>query len=288
MGGIVECLENSSDQLCLISHRSSPGRMTKTRNQLIQELHLRDTDRIKYYEFGCSLHGIKAKEETQRTRIFLYTTIAYALARALSLRDIFIYENGITSINFPTQQSHMNARASRTTHPKTIALLENIFNLFEEGDRPGIKIVTPFLEKTKTDIFRIVAEVGQQDLVSSTVSCSQTFQHQSVKTHCGGCSQCIDRRFAAYGSQLDDVDESGIYALDFIKDGIDKDEVITMLLDYFCQAKNFAEWNFAEFSRKMSNQLVDLVDYVPGSNEEERVSKIWHLCQRHGKQVEAA
>ena len=288
LAGIVECLETSSDQLCLVSHRSSPGKMTKTRKQLIQELRRQYPDRIKYYEFACNLHGISAREETQRTRTFLYTSIAYALAQTIFQQEIFVFENGITSINFPTQQSHMNARTSRTTHPKTIALLENIFNLFADTNQPRIKIVTPFLEKTKTDIFRVLADAGQQNLISSTVSCSQTFQHQSLKTHCGGCSQCIDRRFAAYGSELDDVDESGIYTLDFIKHNIETDEVITTLLDYFRQAKNFAKWNFAKFSRKMSNQLFDLANYVPGSNEEERVSKIWHLCQKHGRQVEAA
>lgn len=291
LAGIIECLENSSDQLCLISHRSSPGRMTKTRNQLIRELHRRYPDRLKCYEFGCSLrnsHGIRAKEETQRTRIFLYATIAYALAHALSQREIFIYENGVTSINFPTQQNLMNARASRTTHPKTIVLLQNFFNSFSEGSQSEIKITTPFLWKTKTDIFHILGGSRQEDLISSTVSCSQTFQHQDERTHCGGCSQCIDRRFAAYSAGLEHWDGSSIYALDFIKDDIEKDEVRTTLLDYFRQAKNFAEWDFAKFSRKMSNQLVDLADYVPGSSEEERVSKIWYSSQNHGGQVEAA
>ena len=85
--------------------------------------------------------------------LFYYTSIAYALAHALSQREIFVYENGITSINFPTRQDQMNARSSRTTHPKTIALLEN---LFSEVNQSEIKISTPFLWSTKTDIFRIL------------------------------------------------------------------------------------------------------------------------------------
>ena len=113
----------------------------------------------------------------------------------------------------------MNARASRTTHPKTIDLLEN---LFSEINQSKIEITTPFLWKTKTDIFHILNKVGRKDLITSTVSCSHTFQHLDQATHCGGCSQCIDRKFAAYGSELDDVDEGGIYALDFIKDTIER------------------------------------------------------------------
>ena len=285
LAGIVECLQKSSDQLCLISHRSGQPRTAKTQDQLINALHERYPNRIEHYKFDCSLRGIRAEEETQRSRAFLFTSIAYALAHALSQGKIFIYENGITSINFSTRQDQMNARASRTTHPKTIDLLEN---LFSEINRSKIKIFTPFLWKTKTDIFHILNKVGRKDLITSTVSCSQTFQHLDQATHCGGCSQCIDRRFAAYGSELDDVDEGGIYALNFIKDTIEKDEVRTTLIDYFRQAKNFAEWDFETFSRKMFNQLLNLVDYVPGLNEEEQVNKIWHLCQNHGRQIEAA
>ena len=154
---------------------------------------------------SCKLHGIRARDETQRTRAFLYTSIAYALSHVLFQEEIFVYENGITSINFPKQQNQINARASRTTHPKTMTLLEN---LFSEIDQSKIKISTPFLWKTKTDIFHILDEVGRRDLITSTVSCSQTFKLGSQATHCGGCSQCIDRRFAAYASKLDDVEKA--------------------------------------------------------------------------------
>lgn len=288
LSGVVECLKNPSDPLCLISHRSGPGRMTKTRKQLIQELRKRYPNRINYYEFACSLKGVRANEETQRTRTFLFTSIAYTLSYALSLQNFAVYENGITSLNFPTQQYLMNSRASRTTHPKTVALLQNFFNSLSETNQQNIIIHTPFFEKTKADIFRTIAETGNQNLISSTVSCSKTFQYRDITTHCGGCSQCIDRRFAAYASEMDDIDESGIYAFDFIQEGIDTDEVRTMLFDYFRRAKNYAEWNLGSFSRKMFNHLVNILDYVPGANDDEKVKKIWQLCQKHGQEVEVA
>ena len=285
LAGIVECLENSPDQLCLISHRSGPGTM-KTQDQLIKALDERYPNRIKFYKFGCRLRGIRAREETQRTRAFLYTSIAYALSHALSQGEIFVYENGITSINFPKQQDQMNARASRTTHPKTMTFLEN---LFSEINQSEIKIVTPFLWKTKTDIFHILDGVGRRDLITSTVSCSQTFQHLNQATHCGGCSQCIDRRFAAYGSELDDVDEGGIYTLDFIQRGIEDSEVKTALIDYVLQAKEFASLNIEDFVGQMFSELADLIDYISGASEpEKKIEKVWKLCHRHGKQVEAA
>ena len=285
LAGIVESLESSSDPLCLVSHRSGQPRTAKTQDQLVRALHERYPNRIKHYKFNCSLSRIRAKEETQRTRAFLYTSIAYALAHAFSQREFFVYENGITSINFPKRQDQMNARASRTTHPQAMALLENLFSEIAESK---INISTPFLWKTKTDIFHLLGELGRTDLITSTVSCSQTFRHPGQATHCGGCSQCIDRRFAAYGAELDDVDDSGIYTLDFISREIENAEVRTTVLDYFRQTKNFAEWDLETFYSKMVNELVDLVDYVPGADEEEKVRKIWGLCQKHGGQVEAA
>ena len=284
LAGIVECLENSSDQLCLISHRSGQG-TARTQDQLIRALHERYPNRIKYYKFGCKLRGIRAREETQRSRVFLYTSIAYALSHALSQGEICVYENGITSINFPKQQDQMNARASRTTHPKTMTLLENLFSGINQSK---IKIVTPFLWKTKTDIFHIMEEVGRKDFISSAVSCSQTFKNRSQATHCGGCSQCIDRRFAAYGSELDDADEGGIYTLDFIQRGIEDSEVKTALIDYVRQAKEFASLNIGDFCGQVFSELADLIDYVPGASEPEKIEKVWKLCHRHGKQVEAA
>ena len=280
--GTVECLENSSDQLCLVSHRSGQPSTARTQDKLIKFLQHHYPNRIKHFKFRSGLRGIRAKEETQRTRAFLYTSIAYALTQAYSQQGISVYENGVTSINFPKRQDQMNARISRTTHPKTIHLLGDFYSQF--GDS-RIDIATPYLWKTKTDIFRILAECGGQNLVTSTVSCSRTFQRFGEATHCGGCSQCVDRRFAAYGSGLDDIDEGGIYTLDFIQNGITDRGIRTTLIDYVRQAKNFASLSINNFNYQMFSELTDLVDYVPGTNEREKVEKVWKLCHCHGNQV---
>ena len=288
LAGIVERLENSSDHLCLVSHRSGQPKTARTQNQLFTALRTSYPTRISHYQFHCSLRGTRAREETQRTRAFLYTSIAYALSHAHCQREILLYENGVTSINFLKRQDQINARASRTTHPKTIALLESLFSDIDGSD---IVISTPFLWKTKADIFHILAKNRKRNLITSTVSCSETFQNLNQATHCGGCSQCIDRRFASYAAKLDDVDEGGIYAFDFVRNPVEKDEINATLLDYVGQARGFANWNLAEFSRAMFSELINLVGYLPGIaslNDEEQVKKIWNLCRNHGRQVGAA
>jgi len=279
--GIIDRLENSDDRLCLISHRSGQPGTARTQDKLYEALKNLYPNRIQHYKFYCSLKGYRAVEETQRTRSFLYSSIAYSLSSALSQKKFFVYENGITSINFPKRQDLINSRASRTTHPKTIVLLEKFFS---ELEGTQIKIETPFFWKTKSDLFKMLKDFGRKDLITSSVSCSRTFQNLELATHCGVCSQCIDRRFASYSSESEDIDNSGIYALEFINNPINNDEVKTTLIDYIRQARDFATWNTDHFYSEFLSELVDIIDYVSG-DEEDGVMRIYNLCNKHGKQV---
>ena len=49
------------------------------------------------------------------------------------------------------------------------------------------------------------------------------------------CSQCVDRRFGAYGAELDDMDEGGIYAADFLHEKVENEDE-TRLMDYHLEA----------------------------------------------------
>jgi len=285
LGGVIERLQHSGDTICLVSHRSGQPETTRTQRQLFKALNQRYPDRVKYFNFYCSLKGVRAIEETQRTRSFLYTSIAYAISSVLSQKRFFLYENGITAINFQRRQDLMNARASRTSHPKTISLLASFFS---EVDGSPVTIEAPFLWKTKGDVFRMIGDSGHSDLISSTVSCSRTFENLEQATHCGGCFQCIDRRFAAYGSELDKYDETGIYTQDFIRKGIVNPDVKTALLDYIRQALDFRKSGLDHFYRQNLNELSDVTEHIPGVNEEVAIERIWDLCRRHGQQVEAA
>ncbi len=283
--GIIERLSLTNDALCLVSHQSGQPGTAKTQKAILDALNNRFENRCSHYKFYCSLTGKHAKEETQRTRSFLYSSIAFAIAKAFSKRSIYIYENGITSINFPKRQDLINARASRTTHPKTIGLLEEFFALFYDSP---FKIEHPYLFKTKSDVIKKLVELSGKDLISSSVSCSKTFLNTTQFTHCGGCSQCVDRRFAMYSNEIEAYDEGGIYSFDFLKQPIEDPFIKTTLLDYIRLASGFYETGLDSFYHNNLNTLVDLDDYVQGENENQRVEKIYNLCKRHGVQVEKA
>jgi hypothetical protein len=286
LAGAIERLETSNDQVYLVSHRSQPGVM-RTQDSLIRALQQqpRYKGRISHYPFLCRLTGIRAPEESQRTRAFLYASIAFALYSALSQDEFFVYENGVTSLNFARREDLTNARASRTTHPYTLASLQSLFS--EIAGHP-IRISAPFVWDTKADIFRKIRSFKQEHLIPSAVSCSRTFQNLGNATHCGTCFQCIDRRLAAYASDCDDIDESGIYAQNLITTALNG-EARTALVDYIRQARDFSMWNVDHFYSEMLNGLVDVVDYLPGMPDEPAaVEALWRVCRKHGDGVERA
>lgn len=138
---------------------------------------------------------------------------------------------------------------------------------------------------TKADVLQRLGEMKHERLLSSTVSCSKTFQRmQREATHCGTCSQCVERRFAAYAARLDDIDDTGLYALDFIRDEV-KGEGRTVLLDFARQGKDFAECNIDRFYTERAAELVEACDGLMNTSEQEIVEKIWQLCRRHGEQL---
>jgi len=289
LAGAVDLLEDSKDVICLVSHQSQPG-TTRTQNGLFQALKNTYYDRVRHYQFKCSLVSTlnKAIEETQRTRAFLYTSIAYAIASSQHNPKFYVHENGVTSVNFVRRQDGINARTSRTTHPRTLSLLQDFFSLIQ-GSK--VQIVTPFLFKTKSDIFRSLSIHGRENLIPSAVSCSKTFLNRKQASHCGGCFQCVDRRLASYASELETVDESGIYNHDLIKEPNNAEEK-TCLIDYIRQARLFAESTLESFSYDYLNELTYLGEPVsqlyPSLDEETAITNIWELCNRHGLEINKA
>ncbi|MBN1560454.1 7-cyano-7-deazaguanine synthase [candidate division KSB1 bacterium] len=283
LAGTVDLLETTNDSVWPISHNSANTATIKTQRILIDRLQHFYKDRINHHVLQCHLHGLRAPEESQRTRAFLYCSMAYAMAIALGQPRFYVYENGITALNFPKRSGMINARASRTAHPKTLRLLQRLFcSIFENS----FAIESPFAHKTKSDVVGLLKERGRLDLLNSSVSCSKTFKDIGQATHCGECSQCIDRRFAAYATACDGEDYASGYAFDFITGSVENGETRSAVIDYLCQAKKFLHANIGNFQTEMMAELADAVD--DEQDEVLQIDAIHSLCQRHGKQIQIA
>ena len=282
LAGAVQKLGESDDHICLVSHISQGGTI-RTQRGLAKALQQSYTGRVSHYQFRTHLQVIRAREESQRTRSFLYGSIAFAIATAFERDRFFVYENGVTSLNFARREDLLNARASRTTHPQTVGRLALLFSMIAEQP---FYIDTPFVWNTKSEVVELLQASGHGQLLPSSVSCSHTFNSGTQATHCGECFQCFDRRIGIYGAAAEEFDNVGLYAADIITTSIPSQEGKTTVVDYLRQAANFSNWNQGYFYSRTLDDLQHLLDWVPECDDEiDLVEKVWDLCSRHGQQV---
>ena len=282
LAGAVQRLEQTSEHVCLVSHLSQVGTI-KTQRSLASALREYYRGRVSPYQFKTNLRGFSGREETQRSRPFLYGSIAFALATAFGRDSFYICENGVTSLNLARRDDLINARASRTTHPQTVGRLASLFSIIAESP---FSIETPFMWHTKSDVVEYLKDSGRGHLLPSSVSCSRTYNSGPNATHCGECFQCLDRRIGVYGAAADDLDNEGLYATNIITSGIPSTEGKTTAVDYLRQAASFSGSNLQHFYNQTLDELQMLVGWVPGyEDENDLVEKIWALCSRQGEQV---
>ena len=280
LAGAIERLEEYSNrQLCLINHMSN-NRTIRTQRALARQLKERYPDRVYPYTFECRFKKLKSRDETQRTRMFLFSAIAFSICYLYSKDELYIYENGITSLNLSKQTDVINARASRTTHPKVIGLLQ----LFYKKLSPDFQIITPYYAKTKADIVNVFKLYHAENLIQSSVSCSTTRNEHEEFPHCGCCSQCIDRRFAVYAAGLQDLDFT--YSLDILDDELN-DETQQRVSSTIFFAENGIGDSKYDFLKKHPQELMDIIDYWPGSRENS-LEEIYNLYCRYRQTIKKA
>jgi len=278
LAGIVERLNSQpNNKLIVVSHKSNNS-VIRTQKKIIEHLQKHHIDRLLPYGFECHNKKTQSKEETQRTRMFLYSSIAFAVCNCADKHNMYVYENGITSINLPIQADIMNARASRTTHPKTLNLMKKIFSFFDSG----FDIIAPYYDKTKEDVFKVFATYDEKNLLTSSVSCSSTRKKPGTFNHCGCCSQCIDRQFAAYASGLENYDAE--YADNFITK-IPDDETRQRLWQMLRLASAEKLQTPEEIFKNFPDEMVNLLEYWHCDNHEDSLAEIYLLFSRYSDSV---
>jgi hypothetical protein len=276
LAGAIECLTASQDLIYLVTHRSQLS-AARTQTQLGKALFGKFPDRVRHLHLETTLSGIRAKDESQRTRTFLFGAIGYAVCASLDVSELSFYENGITSLNLPRRQDQINSRASRTTHPKTMRLLAEFLRHVNVN---GFSVTNKFALRTKTDVVELISQRGFQELISSAVTCSRSAMTHGDATHCGVCFQCTDRRFAIAASGLSEFDDSTNYSIDFLTASIEQASDRTAVIDYVRQGTAMSKMNEASFEGKYLTEISDAVQL-----EEEPLKSfhaIYDMVKRHG------
>lgn len=123
----------------------------------------------------------KKKYYTQATRSLLYFSLAVANAFYNRSKTVYLYENGVLSLN-PKLYGRFT---TKTTHPKTIYEFNKILNSLNLD----IKIEHPFLYRTKAETIEEMDE-DFKSVIKNTFTCGAG-RNSSLMNHTGQCGVCI-------------------------------------------------------------------------------------------------
>lgn len=187
--------------LALVSHVTK-NRQTITAQQNLYEALVQKGRPLKHYSYfvsskntGLFQHDL---ENSQRTRSFLFLTIAALTAYRLGRRKlIMIAENGQMAIHLSLTPARMAAFSTHTAHPDVLTEMQQYLKgaLGVELD-----IYNPYTHKTKKEVVKPIINFAPE-LVAISNSCWKSARIPSGATHCGECIPCFIRRIAieSYG-----------------------------------------------------------------------------------------
>ncbi len=196
--------------------------------------------------------GQEAREYTQRTRSFLFWSLALAVGQSVSAAGMTFFENGVVSLNLPIADQVLRARASRTTHPVALTMLQRLAELVL--NRPFM-VENPYINFTKTEVIQRIVDNGAGDLIRSSCSCTRTRKQKAIGWHCGCCSQCIDRRIAAIASGHEDFDPETDYAISVLTGRRDEEADRTMAISYARHALELAKSSRENIAEKFNTEI---------------------------------
>jgi 7-cyano-7-deazaguanine synthase in queuosine biosynthesis len=281
LAGTLDALEARKARLLLVSHQSS-SKMAAIQKHLAGELRNRFPGSILHLPVRITKHQTKAVEFTQRTRSFLFAALAATSARLAGTSRIALCENGVTSFNLPIAGQVVGSRATRSTHPRVVHDL-SVFLSTLLGDE--IRIDSPFLWMTKTEGATALAQSCHRDLCAYSVSCSHVHEITRLKTHCGRCYQCIDRRFAALAARLSDVDPEEMYEVDLLTGPRDAGEDRTMAESYVRHAIELRRLSDKGFFGRFVGEVSRAASCINGKSTDEVMEATLSMHRRHAEAV---
>ncbi len=284
--GAVEQILAGQHRVLLFSHRPE-NRVYGRQRSLASAIQSRiGNPRCSPFHFAATVN--KGKEHnrdfTQRSRSFLFGSMAAVVARLFDLNRIRFYENGVTSLNLPISPQMIGGRASRTTHPQTLWRLSQLFSLLFE--KP-FAVENPFQWSTKPEILKRLASLGHSDLCATTSSCVNTWQRRGEHTHCGLCSQCVDRRVSVIAAGLAEEHDPGRgYECDVMvgeRTGAD-------LLFVERYVGSTFEINRIPTAHEFAARTGEIAHVIPytGMPSDVTVQKVFDLYRRHSAEVSQA
>lgn len=286
--GALEALSGTADNVLLVTHRSAQKAIPRQK-VLGSYLAQRFEGRVRHLQIRATRIGSTASESTQRSRSFMFTALGYVVARMFEATRLSFYENGVISHNLPINAGVVGTMATRTTHPLALRRLGRVLALVRGATgSPRVSLGNPYAWLTKKEVLeRIVRHEGQGQ-ISRTVSCTVIRKQSRRLTHCGACSQCLDRRFAIVAAGLEAHDPGDAYRTDVFLGPRPEDQSRTMALDWTGHAWDLAEMDAIGFWSRFTGEYARIAHGHPELAPQDVIRMSHELHRRHGASVREA
>ena len=280
LAAVIEAVRNNLSPL-LVSHRSSP--VIDHRQINLVTLLRQNFNKWNFPHISMWVNrkgGPRSSERTQRSRAFLFSSLAAAAAYMLNVDEIRLCDNGVMSVNLPQSGQTIGTYASRSTHPKYLQYGEIFFNLLLGMKSLSVKNTLIF--KTRKEVMQLIHNSKLPQLIQETVSCTRIEGMTSMQPHCGVCSQCIDRRFASIGADLEDYDLPEKYEKDVFCESLAEGNERTYAENYVRFAINLKKILSPD---ELFNRYPELIDCLPDESGDMNAFglAIFDLLNRHQK-----
>ena len=282
LSGAIEELTTNGKRIALVSHRSS-SKIYDHQKHLVTELIARFPGKVMHVPVLMTRQKkLPVHEYTQRSRSFLYAAIACVVARLLGKSSIRFFENGVVSINLPISEQVVGARATRTTHP---SVLDHFRQFFSAAVGKPVDVDNPFIWKTKGDVIRSIVDRGCGALIKDTVSCTRVYDITKLHTHCGCCSQCLDRRFGVLAANADHHDPVDMYKVELLTGQRDEANDRTMAESYVRTALDLLQIGDLAFFGRFGGETARVLKCFSSLSPDEVGRRVLDLHQRHAQGI---
>jgi 7-cyano-7-deazaguanine synthase in queuosine biosynthesis len=215
----------------LVSHWDF-GAVSGVQTTLVDELEKRWGSRPEHHRIEVKRWARQAgsgtkfpKDKSRRSRSFLFLALGLAVS-VVRDAELWMSENGFTTINPPLSPERRGSLTTRTTHPGFLD------GLADTGARMGltVKLRNPLEDKTKGQVLQDVAATMTSDeasrLFSMSHSCGKPswFKGFYQGDHCGLCFGCLVRRGSFLAAGLTDKTD---YIEEALRGDTRRDEFVT-------------------------------------------------------------
>lgn len=226
---LIEAMHVHGAHPVAVSHW--PARHIQSRqHRLLSEVRDKFPEReLPHVSFEIHHKNVAGKDSSQRSRGFLFACLGAAVAVHLGVRDVLLADNGYVSVNPPINDQLQGTLTSRGTHPKFLLLFNRLLSALFTG---AVQVRNPLWNRTRAEALQVLHDAGCPDLLARTNSCGKHRNRPTAKPHCGGCSQCIDRRFAVIEAGLEAFDPITQYETDLFANELGDGEPRTVAVSY--------------------------------------------------------